>query len=153
MWIRDQSEGLFVDEDFTDWYPADGRSGLSPAQLALVSVLQFAENLTDRQAAQALACRIGWKYCLGLELDAPGFDYSVPCEFRDRMAEGDRADRLLAVMVDRLVAASGAGGGARTPRMCWRRWARCRGRSWWVRRCGWRWRNWRPLLRTGWPVS
>ncbi len=105
MWIRDRLDGLFVDEDFTDWYPADGRPELSPAQLALVSVLQFAENPTDRQAAQAVACRIDWKYCLGLELDAPGFDHSVLCEFRDRMAEGDRADPLLAVMVDRLVAA------------------------------------------------
>jgi transposase len=105
MWIRDRLDGLFVDEDFTDWYQADGRPGLSPAQLALVSVLQFAENLADGQAAQAVACRIDWKYGLGLELDAPGFDHSVLCEFRDRMADGDRADRLLAMMVDRLVAA------------------------------------------------
>jgi transposase len=86
MWIRDQLDGLFADEDFTDWYPADGRPALSTAPLALVSVLQFAENLTDRQAAQAVACRIDWKYGLGLELDAPGFDHSVLCEFRDRMA-------------------------------------------------------------------
>ena len=105
MWIRDRLDGLFVDADFADWYPADGRPGLSPARLALVSVLQFAENLADRQAAQAVACRLDWKYALGLELDAPGFHYSVLCEFRERMAEGDRADRLLAVMVDRLVAA------------------------------------------------
>lgn len=105
MWIRDHLDGLFVDADFADWYPADGRPGLSPAQLGLVSVLQYAENLADRQAAQAVACRIDWKYALGLELDAPGFDHSVLCEFRERMAEGDRADRLLAVMVDRLAAA------------------------------------------------
>ncbi|WP_160311265.1 transposase [Streptacidiphilus anmyonensis] len=103
MWIRDHLDGLFTDEDFADWFPADGRKGISPAQLALVSVLQFAENLTDRQAAQAVRRRIDWKYCLGLELDDPGFDYSVLSEFRDRMSEGDRADRLLAVMVGRLV--------------------------------------------------
>jgi transposase len=105
MWVRDRLSELFTDEDFADWYPTDGRRGLAPAQLALVSVLQFAENLTDRQAAQAVACRIDWKYALGLELDDPGFDYSVLCEFRERMAQGDRADRLLAVMVDHLVAA------------------------------------------------
>lgn len=103
MWVRDHLDGLFTDEDFVDWFPVDGRKGLSPAQLALVSVLQFAENLTDRQAAEAVRCRIDWKYCLGLELDDPGFDYSVLSEFRDRMADGDRADRLLAVMVARLV--------------------------------------------------
>ncbi|WP_329018068.1 IS1182 family transposase [Micromonospora rifamycinica] len=78
---------------------------MSPARLALVSVLQYAENLTDRQAARAVACRIDWKYALGMELTEPGFDHSVLSEFRDRLAEGDRADRLLAVMVDRLAQA------------------------------------------------
>ncbi|MGW6060324.1 transposase [Streptomyces sp. NPDC055189] len=105
IWVRDRPDELFTDEDFTDWYPADGRRGLSPARLAMVSVLQYAENLSDRQAAEAVRCRLDWKYCLGLELDDPGFDHSVPSEFRDRMAQGDRADRLLAVMVDHLVAA------------------------------------------------
>lgn len=103
--MRDRLDELFIDEDFADWYPADGRKGLTPARLALVSVLQYAENLTDRQAAEAVRCRLDWKYCLGLELDDPGFDFSVLSEFRDRMAQGDRADRLLAVMVDHLVAA------------------------------------------------
>ncbi|MFJ9567970.1 IS1182 family transposase [Streptomyces fuscichromogenes] len=105
MWVRDRLDELFVDEDFADWYPADGRKGLSPARLAMVSVLQYAENLTDRQAAEAVRCRLDWKYCLGMDLDDSGFDYSVLSEFRDRMAEADRADRLLAVMVDHLVAA------------------------------------------------
>ncbi|WP_405540785.1 transposase [Streptomyces sp. NBC_00075] len=95
MWMRDRLDGLFTDEDFAGWYPADGRRRLSPARLALVSVLQYAENLTDRQAAKAVRCRLDWKYCLGLELDDPGFDHSVLSEFRARMAEGDRADRLL----------------------------------------------------------
>ncbi|MEU6038646.1 transposase [Actinomadura sp. NPDC047616] len=124
MWIRDRLAGLFTDDDFADWFGADGRRGLSPAMLALVSVLQYAENLTDRQAALAVRCRIGWKYCLGLELTDPGFDHSVLCEFRDRMAQEDRADRLLAVMVDRLAEAGlvkRRGRGAPTPRTCWRR--------------------------------
>lgn len=82
----------------------DGR-GVSAARLALVSVLQFAEDPSDRQAALAVRCRIDWKYCLGLELGDPGFDYSVLLECRDRVAEGDRADQLPAVMVDRLVGA------------------------------------------------
>ncbi|WP_406326603.1 transposase [Streptomyces sp. NBC_00203] len=105
MWVRDRLDELFVDEDFADWFPVDGRRGLSPARLALVSVLQYAENLTDRQAAEAVRCRLDWKYRLGMDLDDAGFDYSVLSEFRDRMAEGNRADRLLAVMVDHLVAA------------------------------------------------
>jgi len=103
MWVRDRLNGLFVDTDFVEWFPTDGRQGVSAARLALVSVLQFAEDLSDRQAALAVRCRIDWKYCLGLELGDPGFDYSVLSKFRDRIAEGDRADQLLAVMVDRLV--------------------------------------------------
>nr|WP_198037697.1 transposase [Streptacidiphilus jeojiense] len=105
MWVRDHLDGLFGDEDFADWYPVDGRKGLSPARLALVSVLQYAENMTDRQAAEAVRCRLDWKYFLSMELDDPGFDYSVLSEFRDRMKQGDRADQLLAVMVARLVEA------------------------------------------------
>lgn len=42
MWIRDRLDGLWSDEDFTAWYPRDGRPGLSPAQLATVCVLQYA---------------------------------------------------------------------------------------------------------------
>ncbi|EEP74750.1 LOW QUALITY PROTEIN: transposase, partial [Micromonospora sp. ATCC 39149] len=49
--------------------------------------------------------RVDWKYALGMELTEPGFDHSVLSEFRDRLAEGDRADRLLAVMVERLAGA------------------------------------------------
>lgn len=105
MWVRDRLDGLFTDGYFADWYPADGRRGLSPAQLALVSVVQYAENLTDRQAADAVRCRLDWKYCLGLELHDPGFDFTALSEFRDQVADGDRADRLFALIVDRLAEA------------------------------------------------
>ncbi len=50
---------------------------MSPAQLAMVTVLQFAENLTDRQAADAVRGRLYCKYCLGLALDDEWFDFSV----------------------------------------------------------------------------
>jgi transposase len=113
MWVRDRLSELFRDEDFADWYPSGGRRGISPARLALVSVLQFTENPTDREAAQAVRCRIDWKYALGMELDDPGFDHSVLSESRDRIAEGDRADRLLTVFVERLVAAGPVRGGGR----------------------------------------
>jgi transposase len=105
MLIRDRLGELFADENFTHLYPADGRPGLSPAQLALVSVLQFAENLSDRAAADAVRTRIDWKYALGLELEDPGFDYSVLCEFRARLCEHDAADPLLGMMLTRLVEA------------------------------------------------
>jgi hypothetical protein len=57
MWARDRLDGLWCHEDFAGWYPRDGRSGISPAQLATVCVLQFLLGLSDRQAAGAVRCR------------------------------------------------------------------------------------------------
>ncbi|RSO50540.1 hypothetical protein DMH15_01030 [Streptomyces sp. WAC 06725] len=95
MLIRDRLDVLFEDEEFACLYPNDGRPGLPPGRLALVSVLQFAENLSDRAAADAVRTRTDWKYAIGLELEGPGFDHSTPCEFRARLAEQDgAADRL-----------------------------------------------------------
>ncbi|MGW2965183.1 transposase [Streptomyces sp. NPDC001220] len=102
MWIRGRLDGLFSDEDFTAWYPRDGRPGLSPAQLATVCVQQYALNLSDRQAPEAVRCRIDFRYALGLELEDPGFHHSVLSDFRDRLAEGDRADRLLGLALTRI---------------------------------------------------
>ncbi|MFF3951516.1 transposase [Streptomyces sp. NPDC001902] len=79
MLVRDRLDVLFEDEEFADLYPSDGRPGFSTGQLALVSVLQFAENLSDRAAADAVRTRIDFKCALGLELEDPGFDYSVLC--------------------------------------------------------------------------
>src|SRR5438128_5515039 len=62
--------------------------------LALVTVLQFAEGLSDRQAAEAVGSRIDWKYFLGLEIEDPGFDYSILTECRARLRAG-RAERVL----------------------------------------------------------
>ncbi|GAU70617.1 Clp family protein [Streptomyces sp. NBRC 110611] len=65
MWVRDRLDGLFADGDFADWFPVNGRRGISPARLALVSVLQYAENLSDRQAAETVRCRLDWKLLPG----------------------------------------------------------------------------------------
>ena len=56
--------------------------------------MQFAEDLSDRQAADAVRGRIDWKYALGLELDDPGFNFSVLSEFRGRLVAGG-AEKLL----------------------------------------------------------
>ena len=50
---------------------------------------------TDRQAADAVRDRITWKYALSLSLTDAGFDYSVLCEFRQRLLDHDAAQRLL----------------------------------------------------------
>ncbi|MFF3787538.1 transposase [Streptomyces sp. NPDC001933] len=100
--MRDRLVGLWCEEDFADWYPRDGRPGLSPAQLATVCVLQFLLGLSDRQAAEAVRCRIDFKYAMAMELDDPGFHHSVLADFRARLAEDDRADRLLDLALARL---------------------------------------------------
>lgn len=101
MWVRDRLDGLWCDEDFAGWYPL-GRPGISPAQLATVCMLQFLLGLSDRQAAEAVRCRIDFKYALAMELDDPGFHHSVLADFRERLAQDDRADRLLDLALARL---------------------------------------------------
>src|SRR3954447_14881855 len=94
MRMRDELSAIYDDRMFASLYPARGRPAHAPWRLALVTVLQFAEDLSDRRAADAVRGRIDWKYALGLELDDPGFDFSVLSEFRARLtAEG--AQRLL----------------------------------------------------------
>lgn len=83
--IFDQLGTIFRDHDFADLFPQRGQPAQAPFRLALVTLLQFAEGLADRAAADAVRARIDWKYLLCLELDDPGFDYSVLCEFRTRL--------------------------------------------------------------------
>lgn len=82
---RDEPGPLFEDHEFVKLYPATGQPLVSPARLALVTILQFMENLTDREATDAVRSRIDWKYSLSLELSDPGFHYSVLSEFRQRL--------------------------------------------------------------------
>jgi transposase len=77
---------------------------MSPWRLALVTVMQYAENLSDRQAADAVRDRIAWKYALSLELTDAGFDYSVLSEFRTRLLEGNAGQRLLDRMLEQFQA-------------------------------------------------
>jgi transposase len=85
MELYDTFGNLYEDEDFASLYPNDGQPAISPVQLSLVLILQFAEGLSDRQAAEAVRSRIDWKYLLCLELTDPGFHYSVLSEFRARL--------------------------------------------------------------------
>src|SRR5687767_14627593 len=99
--LRDTLGRIFADADFAALFPACGQPGLPPWRLALVTILQFREHLADRQAAEAVRARIDWKYLLGLELTDPGFDFSVLCEFRDRLLAGSAAALLLDKLLTR----------------------------------------------------
>ena len=98
--MRDELGPIFEDDAFAELYPGLGQPAESPARLALVTVMQYVENLTDRQAAEAVRGRIDWKYALGLELSDPGFDYSVLSEFRDRILAGGQEQRLLEKLLE-----------------------------------------------------
>jgi len=72
MTMREELGPLFSDGDSAALFSLQGQTGESPAILALVTVLQHMEGLTDRQAAEAVRGRIDWKYLLGLPLKARG---------------------------------------------------------------------------------
>jgi transposase len=113
---RDKLGGWLRDEDFAAAFGTRGHPGYSPAVLALVTVLQQAENLTDRMAAENARRALDWKYALGLPLDDGGFDFSVLSEFRARVAQGGLEAVALDALLERL-AADGlvkAGGKQRT---------------------------------------
>jgi transposase len=99
---RDELGAWYEDAVFVGVYGVRGRPGISPAQLAMVTVLQFSENLTDRQAADAVRGRLDWKYCLGLELEDEGFDFSVLSEFRTRLMAGNLELKILDLLLERL---------------------------------------------------
>jgi transposase len=98
--LRDELGTIYTDEQFASLYPSSGQSAASPWRLALVLVMQFMENYTDRQAAEAVLSRIDWKYVLSLELSDLGFDASVLSEFRDRIMAGGKEETLLSTLLE-----------------------------------------------------
>jgi transposase len=100
MRIRDELGMLFSDHAFTALFSALGQSAYSPSRLLLVTIFQFLEGLTDRQAADAVRRAIDWKYALALDLTDTGFHFSILSEFRDRLREAEQLcllDQLLDV--------------------------------------------------------
>jgi transposase len=100
--LRDALGTIFDDALFADLFSYTGQSALAPWRLALICVLQFLEDLSDRQAAEAVRGRLDWKYLLGLELTDPGFDYSVLSEFRARLTSHEAGQRLFDRLIERL---------------------------------------------------
>src|SRR5689334_11396851 len=75
MRIRDEIGVIYTDEEFTALFSQRRQLAEAPWRLALVTLMQFAEGLPNRQAADAVRSRIDWKYALNLELTDPGFDH------------------------------------------------------------------------------
>ena len=124
MRIRDELGEVYADTRFTAAFGVRGRPGTPRAKPTMASVLQFTENLTDRQVAEAVRDRITWKYALGLKLEDPGFDASVLSEFRSRLVAGDLTCLALDALLERLaglgLVRAAAGSAPMTP-TCWAR--------------------------------
>ena len=103
MQMRDTLGTVYTNAAFADLYSSLGQPAEAPWRLALVTIMQFAEHLTDRQAADAVRGRIDWKYALGLDLTDAGFDFSVLSEFRARLLAGEAVERLLTQMLELFV--------------------------------------------------
>lgn len=99
MQMRDVLGCIYADEDFANLFPKEGQPALAPWRLALITVLQFVENLSDQRAADAVRGRIDWKYLLSLDLTDSGFDASVLSEFRTRLVEQQAEGLLLEKML------------------------------------------------------
>jgi transposase len=93
--VRDSLGTIYQDEKFAQLFVHNGRPVEAPWRLALITILQFMEELSDRQAADAVRGRIDWKYLLGLELDDPGFDFTLLSDFRKRLIQGNAEHLLL----------------------------------------------------------
>jgi len=98
--LRDELGPIFDDSRFASLFPSKGQPAEAPWRLALVTLLQFAEDLSDRQAADAVRSRIDWKYLLGLPLADPGFDSTVLSEFRVRLVAGAAETLLLDTVLE-----------------------------------------------------
>ena len=100
--LRDEFGTIYEDEHFVNLYPRRGQPAQAPWRLAWVSVMQFREGLSDRQAADAVRGRLDWKYLLGLALDDPGFDASVLVEFRQRLLTNKEESLLFDLFLTKL---------------------------------------------------
>jgi len=95
MKLRDELGVLYQDDRFMGLFSKVGQPGEAPGLLAIVTIFQFMEGLSDRQTADSVRGRIDWKYALGLELTYAGFDYSILSEFRQRLIESGLEQQLL----------------------------------------------------------
>ncbi len=98
--IRDELGTMYEDQRFAALFSVTGQPAEAPWRLALISVFQFLEGLSDRQAAEAVRSRIDWKYMLGLELTDAGFDFSVLSEFRTRLIAHEADHEVFDILVE-----------------------------------------------------
>jgi transposase len=114
--MGDEFGQMFEDREVRVMYSRLGQPGVVPWRLLLVTMMQDAEGLSDRQAAEAVRDRLSWKYVLGLGLADEGFEASVLSEFRDRLLEHEAEQHVFEVVLEHFQARGlvAAGGRQRT---------------------------------------
>src|SRR5258708_10586768 len=113
--VRDKLGEWLADDQFAGAYGVRGKPGWPPSRLALVTIFQMAEDLTDRQAAEHVRTRIDWNDALVLDLADPGFDHSILSEFRGRVAAGGLDQVVLDTLLGRLAAGGLVGARRQNP--------------------------------------
>jgi len=97
--MRDEIGVFYADDAFAPLFSSRGQPAEAPWRLALVTIMHYAEGLSDSQAADAVRSRLDWKYALSLAVTDTGFDSSVLSEFRTRLitkgAEQQLFERML----------------------------------------------------------
>jgi transposase len=102
--IGDQAGQWLRDIDLVDEPAAPELSATNRIRLALITIFQFAEDLPDRLAADAVCTRMDWKYALHLPLNSPGFDATLLREYRQCLAYSPLDQRVLQRLVERVAA-------------------------------------------------
>jgi transposase len=97
--LADALGPVLQDHDFAALCPTRGQPAIAPGRLALISLRQCAENLSDRQAVHAVRSRIDWQYLLGLALTAAGCDHTVLSAWRTRLVQHDAVTQLFEALL------------------------------------------------------
>jgi hypothetical protein len=96
-----ESHRLFPDDAFSDLYSGRGRQSVPVQVLAVCTVLQRLEGLSDREAVERFMFDARWKYAAGgLSPDYPGFVHTVLVGFRARLRESERPNRIFETVLE-----------------------------------------------------
>ena len=99
--LHEEFGAMYRDDLFADFYCERGHPvEIAPWRLAMATVMQYMEGLTDRQTADAVRRCMDWKYALSLELTDPGFDFTLLHDFRQRLLSHDGAQLMLDTLLD-----------------------------------------------------
>ena len=92
---------LFSDEAFADLFTDVGRRSIPPRVVAVVMVLQRVHGLSDREAVDAFAFDLRWKYAVGgLDFDHPSFVHTVLVDMRARLRRSERPNRIFEAVLE-----------------------------------------------------